>query len=375
MSRARRGAAAKTDNKKYVERGASLIIECDPEWEAEVGRANAGKVGAPYQYAETLVMLAAGIRVALGVRYRQLQGMVGKMVGRSNTPAFSQLCKRINRLDADVNGDSNGVVTVSDKKRSRILALDASGLKQHNRGEWMRAKWKVRRGFVKMHVLVDTEAMRILALEVTDDTVGDSAMFESLLGHVVGADGAQGREEPPAGLPPGPRGGPRYENLLASGVPPLASFCPGGARACHDTPDLLLGDAAYGSRKNIAACARARVTPGILHTINVTARGKGSGDAWGISVRDQLGGSPDATRLDLMDRKEKRENQAYWKARIGYGHRWLAEAVFSVFKRLFGEHLMALKWENIVQEIRLKVALYNKWRDESIARETGGGTS
>lgn len=107
----------------------------------------------------------------------------------------------------------------------------------------------------------------------------------------------------------------------------------------------------------------------------MTARGKGSGDAWGESVRDQLGGSPDATRLDLMSREEKKENQTYWKTRIGYGQRWLAESVFSAFKRLFGEHLMALKWENIVQEVRLKVALYNRWRDESIAREAGGGTA
>ncbi len=342
MSRAGRGRSAKTDNKKYVERGAALIIEYDPEWEDDVRRANEGKVGAPYRYAETLIMLAAGVRVAPGVRYRQLQGMVGKTAGRSNTPSFSQFCKRINRLDADVCRGPDGMVTVSDRRGPRVLALDASGLKQHNRGEWMRAKWKVRRGFVKMHVLVDTDTMKILALEVTDDTVGDSTMFESLLGQVADAGGAQ----PPAAAPPDPRDGRRYENLLASGVPPLASFCPGDGRARRNTPDLLLGDAAYGSRKNIAACARAGVTPGIAHTVNVTARGKGSGDAWGISVRDQMGGSPDATRLDLMDREEKRENQVYWKVRIGYGHRWLVEAVFSVFKRLFGEHLMALIYEN-----------------------------
>ncbi len=79
-----------------------------------------------------------------------------------------------------------------------------------------------------------------------------------------------------------------------------------------------------------------------MHKINVIARNKGSGDAWGASVRDQLGGSPDATRLDLMDREEKMGNQAYWKARIGYNHRWIVESVFSAFKRLFGEHLMAL---------------------------------
>ena len=71
----------------------------------------------------------------------------------------------------------------------------------------------------------------------------------------------------------------------------------------------------------MAACARAGITPGIMHTVNVTGRGKGSGDAWGLSVRDQLGASPNAKRLDLMSREEKRENQVYWKARLGYNMR------------------------------------------------------
>ena len=137
-------------------------------------------------------MVTAALRSALGVRYRQLEGRVGGMIGASNTPVFSQLYKRISRLDADISRDPGGVVTVSDKRGSRILALDASGLKQHNRGEWMRAKWRVRRGFVKMHVLVDTETKRILALKVTDDSVGDSSMFGALLGQVVNADGAGG---------------------------------------------------------------------------------------------------------------------------------------------------------------------------------------
>ena len=44
-----------------------------------------------------------------------------------------------------------------------------------------------------------------------------------------------------------------------------------------------------------------------------------------------------------------------------------------MFKRMFGEHVTVLKWENILQEIRLKVALYNRWRDESMARELGEG--
>ncbi len=66
----------------------------------------------------------------------------------------------------------------------------------------------------------------------------------------------------------------------------------------------------------------------------------------------------DAPRPDGQ-RREKGEPDIL-EGRIGYGHRWIVESVFSAFKRLFGEHLMALKWDNIMQEVRLKVALYNR---------------
>ena len=47
----------------------------------------------------------------------------------------------------------------------------------------------------------------------------------------------------------------------------------------------------------------------------------------------------------------------------------VVEGVFSIFKRVFGEHVLSLRWGSIIQEMRLKVALYNRRRDESIARE------
>ena len=39
----------KTDNEKYVKRGADMFIEYNPEWEGEVSHVNKGKVGAPYR--------------------------------------------------------------------------------------------------------------------------------------------------------------------------------------------------------------------------------------------------------------------------------------------------------------------------------------
>ena len=316
----------------------------------------------------------------------QLERTVGKMLGESKTPSFSQLRKRMERLD--VSTYRSGVITVSDPKHSRILAADMTGLKQHNRGEWMGKKWRVKRGFVKLHVMVDTQTMKIVALSVTDESVADVTEFCSLLGQSMDAIGAEGgagdasyhSKDPGLDAPAGERGDgtpsrhSAYQNRLASGIsslaPPLSDRPDDPAAA-----DIIYGNAAYGSRYNVAACARVDIVPGILHRINVTARGKGSGAAWGISVSDQLGGGPKATRLDLLSREEKRENQTYWKAKIGYKIRWVAEGTFSIFKRVFGERVMSLKWDSIIQEIRLKVALYNKWRDESIARELERGVT
>ena len=50
-----------------------------------------------------------------------------------------------------------------------------------------------------------------------------------------------------------------------------------------------------------------------------------------------------------------------WKSSVSYGHRWIAESVFSAIKRImFGEHVMARNYQqNMVKEMFLKVSLYN----------------
>ena len=57
----------KTYNEKHVKRGADLFIVYDSAWEDKVEQANEGKIGAPYQYSETLLMLVAAVKVGLGV--------------------------------------------------------------------------------------------------------------------------------------------------------------------------------------------------------------------------------------------------------------------------------------------------------------------
>ncbi len=60
-----------------------------------------------------------------------------------------------------------------------MIALDSTGIKVANRGgEWMRHKWHVRKGYLKIHVSVDIKKKRILSLEVTNEEVHDGKMLK-----------------------------------------------------------------------------------------------------------------------------------------------------------------------------------------------------
>ncbi len=45
----------------------------------------------------------------------------------------------------------------------------------------MTEKWGTRRGFIKLHVGVDTRTKKIYAVIITDDKCGDSPQFEELV--------------------------------------------------------------------------------------------------------------------------------------------------------------------------------------------------
>ena len=62
-----------------------------------------------------------------------------------------------------------------------VTAVDSTGLKVGNYDEWMRYKWKRRRGFLKLHIIVDTEIHKILGFKATREDVSDAQMFPEIL--------------------------------------------------------------------------------------------------------------------------------------------------------------------------------------------------
>ena len=141
----------------------------------EIKKANCHKVGAPFQYADSFFASLAAVKSMIHIPYRNLMGMILEVLNDEKVPHYTTIYRRIQSLDVQIN---DGTVTVTGSKGAAIrFAVDSTGLKQHNRGEWIWQKWKVRRGFVKMHILVDVDTKKILAVRVTDDRTGDSLMF------------------------------------------------------------------------------------------------------------------------------------------------------------------------------------------------------
>jgi len=59
-----------------------------------------------------------------------------------------------------------------------VIAVDGTGIKVTNRGEWMR---KRRKGYIKIHVAVDTRTKQVVSLEVSDERPDDGEKLVPLV--------------------------------------------------------------------------------------------------------------------------------------------------------------------------------------------------
>ena len=109
-----------------------------------------------------------------------------KATGKSlpDHPSYSQICRRINKLDITNNRMDNN----DDKEKNIVIAIDSTGIKVTNRGQWIFDKWNVRKkGYLKIHIAVNIKTKEILAfLEVTDEKVHDGRkVMPKLIEHIL----------------------------------------------------------------------------------------------------------------------------------------------------------------------------------------------
>ena len=116
-----------TDNVKSVKRGQALIIRDDPQRHEGVMVANRKKMGAPFQYAESLFVALAAVKSTAGLPYRHLQGMLIETLGDWDTPCYTTIYRRFQALEVKSNGS---VFTVTGGGTVPVrLAVDSTGLK------------------------------------------------------------------------------------------------------------------------------------------------------------------------------------------------------------------------------------------------------
>jgi DDE family transposase len=143
---------------------------------------NKNKNGKPYSFSDSFLLIIGYMRIYFHLPYRQTEGII-KATGKnfSNHPSYSQICRRVNKLDIPSNRLDD------DDDQDIIIALDSTGIKITNRGQWMQEKWNIKKkkGYLKIHIAVDVNTQEILALEVTDEKVHDGKIMEQLVEQVL----------------------------------------------------------------------------------------------------------------------------------------------------------------------------------------------
>jgi len=196
-------------------------------------------------------------------------------------------------------------MTGDDDAAGLIIAIDSTGIKVTNRGQWMSDRWgggvrdKRKRGYLKIHIAVNIRTREILALEVTDEKAHDGTMVKKLVKHALNAHH-------------------HHKEKVQS----------------------VLADGAYDSNENFRFLKGKRIKPVIKVKRNSVVSPKNS-----------------KTRNDEVMQQAK--DFLKWKRKRKYGHRWMAETVFSSIKRMFGEHVSSTRFQNMIKEMMLKVSLYN----------------
>jgi hypothetical protein len=323
----------KYDDQKYISRSKFYVLHLDSEIMSQgVEKLNDNKVGAPFLYSNECFMVMALFRNTIGVPYRQLQGVAKEILGEDNSPKFSAICKRINKISLEENDGKSWFVDGKTKTEIVFLAGDSTGLKPTSRGDWMGTKWNIRRGFIKMHIMVDSKTKKIYAVSITDDKTGDAPEFKKLLDEAL-----QNIENAP--------------NVILS-------------------DELSVGcDGAYDSNDNFDECKQQNVIPAIpvRKNFSIKTDGNVTRKEQGLMQLGNCKMNPKNVKIfNQLTEKQKLENRNKWKIDVGYGRRWSAEIAFSTFKRIFGENVSARVWCNVVREIKFKVMIYNLMIDDTL---------
>ena len=279
-------------NEKYVREGELWIDEeALRDWWKKVTKKNKNKVGSPFTYPDEFMTFGGIVKTLFHLGFRQLEGFIRllrKFTRFSKVPDYTTLSRRIPHLPWED-------LPHTPWKKPIVIAQDSTGLKVAHYGEWMRRKWKVHRGFLKLHISVNVKTHEVLGVRVTDERATDSAQFPSLV--------KQSRQK-------------------------------GRIGKC-------LADWAYDTNACFEVLERAQIKPGIRLRKTASCKGGNSLRRREVRLRRKLG------------------SQDAWRDEKDFGQRWQVESVYGAFKQRFGEAVSSKRFDGMVREVLRKVWVYN----------------
>lgn len=287
----------------------TLLLEPSLVEPHSVDDLNRKKKGRPFVFSAALIRAVLAVKCALHLGYRQLEGLVNDVCKKLDVkvPNFRTIWWRFDKSKIEP------IKRLTPHKSRAIMAIDATGLRPVNDGEYRAMKYDKRREWIKMHALFDVENKEFVNISITGGRINDCLEFEKV-------------------------------------IKPVA----------HDVSEIL-ADKGYDTSNIFEICRKGNIVAKIpvkLNSTNSSSTSRSRRDA----VVDQLGFQirPGSNKLNIGLTEEKRlENQNEWKSRVGYGRRSLIESSFSAYKRIFGEYVFSRKKRNIRKEIVVKLNLFN----------------
>ena len=261
-------------------------------WDKELEEMNKGKKGRPYEYPDSFMFFLAFLHIAF-LPFRQLEGFLrelSKYIPKLKAADYITIFKRLKKIKIEF--------PLQELNDDIVVAIDSTGMKVSSRREWIRHKWKVKKGRIKVHVAVDVKTKKLLALEITDERAGDGKMLQPLI---------------------------KQAKRNSNGKKIKAAYA----------------DGAYDSRNNFNFLDKEGTEPIIKIRKNASTRARGS-----------------PARAEKV-REMKEIGYEGWKDKYKYGQRWAAETFFSGVKRILGETSKARSVEGVFQEVKLKFLFYN----------------
>jgi len=287
-------------NESLVERGRIIFdLGFADSWDRELKSMNKHKVGRPYEFPDSYIEFLSFLKVGFDIPYRMVEGAVDALSEYISFIRGMCFTQIRRRMLRLLKGKKpSAIIPVDSSGEPITVVVDSTGLSTTTKGAYIENKWRgEKRKFLKLHIMADEKTKKIVGFRVTNEQTHDSREFVPLVKEVS------------------------KKKKIAK----------------------IHGDAAYDSRKNFNLLEDKGIEPAIKVKKNSATLSRGS---------------PLRRKQTIIIKKFGFDG---WKEIKDYGKRWIAEIVFSSFKRVLGEALHSKKFLSQKAEASFKVMLYNRF--------------